>query len=159
VGNSFTPNGTGGALADLLKPKCFGLFGFSSGSAAQNYLNNVTFIAVNLGNLQVSSTRAGLQPTLNTPPPAEVNGFGTAILINTAYNWSNFSQVTATVKATGKTTNFDYLAGVNGILGSNMTSDQLATLIVLHELRHLRGAPQETSTRTFNLPILQDCIQ
>ena len=57
---------------------------------------------------------------------------------------------------------FDYVAVVNRALEVQMTTADLAVLILLHEFRHtpLGGnAPQETNFKEYNLPICEKCVR
>jgi len=71
------------------------------------------------------------------PQPANTLGYG-QININTDYNWSDFSKVTTD---TGRTEN--YLNDMNRLLKRTMDSEQLATLIIIHELGHQETAPKQ----------------
>jgi RHS repeat-associated protein len=147
-GNSFLP--LDNAKADLNKPDCYGLLGFSSASAAQSWVtNSISISYVQLGFLKVQNGA----PVPSTPPPAQTSGYGT-IYINTDYNWANFASVSV---AGGGT--FNYLAYNNKALHTNMTSDQLATLIIIHELQHNRPGGREKESAAEKLAIYNDCIK
>ena len=65
---------------------------------------------------------------------------------------------------TGAIQTFDYLSAVNSLLNAEMTTADLAVLILLHEFRHtpLGGnAPQETSDEfiKYNAPIYENCLK
>jgi len=55
-----------------------------------------------------------------------------------------------------------YLSYINRALGTNMTSEQLGTLIIIHELGHQTSAPKQPSdveSRAEKLTIYNDCIK
>jgi hypothetical protein len=111
------------------------------------------FMDVHQGPLQL-----GKNGTPSSPPaPASTSGFGT-IYINVDFNWDDFSK---TPKQGGGTD--DYLAWDNKIFGTSMTSDQLATLTIIHEISHNAprpvDAPDPTDTRAMNLNIYNDCVK
>jgi RHS repeat-associated protein len=165
TGNGFVPFGVPGAKIDLSKPACFGLFGFASAAAAQTAFAKVTFKYAHLGTLQVSNGPGGTlifnPPGAKENPPAQNNPAGSnTVELNSDYNWVNFSNNPAYNVSTGEMTSVNYLAAINGSLGTNMTSSQLSSLIILHEFMHTAAggnAPQETSN-AFNLSIYNACI-
>ena len=64
--------------------------------------------------------------------------------------------------ATGAKQTVDYVGVVNRALEVQMTTADLAVLILLHEFRHtpLGGnAPQETNFKEYNLPIYEQCLK
>jgi len=66
--------------------------------------------------------------------------------------------------ATGAMQTFDYVAAANNELGTEMTTADLAVLILLHEFRHTRlggNVPQEKTGdfKDYNLPIYEKCIK
>jgi hypothetical protein len=133
-GDSFAPKD--GARADLAKEPCYELLGFASAEAAQTWFDNrITFYNVYAGKLQVG--RQG--PIPGTPAPASTMGWG-QININRDYSWSDFSKVPTHNGGT-----YDYLRYMNRSLGTNMTSDQLGALIIIHELGHQQSAPKHPS--------------
>jgi RHS repeat-associated protein len=152
TGNSFAPKTA--AKAALAKPKCAELLGFAGVGAAEAWLENgITFLDRNLGYLTLTN---GVPQT--KPAPAETSGFGT-IYVNRDYNWSDFSKVT-----TSKGGTFKYLADYNkNIPGANLSSDQLATVIIIHELEHNRPGfgwiDNPALTGKNQLDIIKDCIR
>ena len=121
-GEDFVP--VSDAQADLNKASCYKLLGFTSATAAQNFFNSISFYYAPFK----LTLKNGVPRPL--PAPATTSGYG-QVNINTSYNWSNFSKVTT---STGGT--FNYLAYINGIWHTNLSSEQLGTEIVIHELEH-----------------------
>jgi hypothetical protein len=134
---------------DLTKAKCDKLLGFSSASAAQSWFDiHITFYYTSLGDLQVKNGA----PAIGTPPPASTSTFG-QVNINLDYSWSNFSAVPTSAGGT-----FNYLGYLNNVYGISMSSSQLGTLIIIHELEHnLPQGAQETAQGGQN--IYYDCIK
>jgi len=127
------------AQADFGKQPCYTFFGFGSALAARQWAGNATYIPVSDGSLQLR----GNTP-LDRPAPARSSTPGDGmridnpvIYINTDYNWDDFSK---TLSNRGV---FDFLNYENKKLGTHMTSGQLATMIVLHELLHAVGKDDE----------------
>src|SRR5690348_1272413 len=123
---------------DLGKKDCYTLLGFASAKAAQDWFDRSIapqFHFQSYGRLHMAGpgTPAG-DPY---PQPANTLGYG-QININTDYNWSDFSKVTTD---TGRTEN--YLNDMNRLLKRTMDSEQLATLIIIHELGHQETAPKQ----------------
>ena len=144
-GEDFVP--VSDAQADLNKASCYKLLGFTSATAAQNFFNSISFYYAPFGNLTLKN---GVPQPL--PAPATTSGYG-QVNINTSYNWSNFSKVTT---STGGT--FNYLAYINGIWHTNLSSEQLGTEIVIHELEHnIKGMNPDTAAA--NIAIVNDCIK
>jgi hypothetical protein len=129
------------ARADLGKTDCYGMLGFGSAGAAQNWFDNqISFYYASYGQLQVAMGR----PTASTPSPASTLGYG-QVNINIDYNWDDLSMVTSQGGGT-----FNYLAFWNRTLSTRgltvrMNSDQLATLVLIHELGHQASAPRQPS--------------
>ena len=147
IPNSVLPVGGAEARANLEKGNCFRLLGFQSAIVARNFFDRIVFHYQSYGRLQVQ----GGVPAPTSPPPANTVGAG-QININTDYNWGNFSRVTT---STG--TLYNYLSYMNGALGTNMTSTQLATMIIIHELRHNRSQDEESARAL--LEIYNACIK
>jgi len=141
-----------GARADLAKKDCFHLLGFTSANDAQAWFDNhITFHEGAYGDLQVSNG-APVSSSGAVNAPAWTYGFG-QVNINTNYSWNNFSSVPT---STGGT--FNYLGYINKAMGTTMSSGQLGTLIVVHELEHNRPAgAQETNQDKSD--IYNDCIK
>jgi hypothetical protein len=139
------------ARGDLAKPKCYQLLGFGTASAARSWFDaSISFVYTALGKLQVQNGA----PAVGTPPPAQTSTYGT-VYINTDYNWGNFSRVAT---STGST--FNYLAYINRALGTSMNSEQLGTLIVIHELEHNRpGGPGLVESTAEKLAVYNDCVK
>jgi hypothetical protein len=159
-GSGAGPAGVNGARLDLGRATCYQYFGFSSAAAAQAAFASINFVITSLGALQVQSVDGGLQIVQTTPPPAQYTG-GNTVQINYSYNWFDFSNVSAQNVTTGQSITFNYLQVENSLLGTNMTTSQLAALILLHEFEHTPaggGAPAEADNKAFNLPIYQNCI-
>ena len=56
---------------------------------------------------------------------------------------------------------YDYLAYENKVYGTNMNSEQVGTLIILHELRHqdsLGKATSNAETVAANTQIITNCV-
>jgi hypothetical protein len=161
-GGSYSPPGHNGALRALERENCYKLFGFKSHAEAQRAFSKVEFRAADLGRLQVTwGPNDTLRVAPGTPPPAQTER--NTITINTAYNWFTF-RPSAVHVVTGAIQTFDYLSAVNSLLNAEMTTADLAVLILLHEFRHtpLGGnAPQETSDEfiKYNAPIYENCLK
>jgi hypothetical protein len=146
----------------LERENCYKLFGFKSDAEAQRAFSKVEFRAADLGRLKVTSGPDGtVQVARGTPPPAVTTG--NVVTINTSYNWFTF-RVDAVNVATGAMQTFDYVAAANNELGTEMTTADLAVLILLHEFRHTRlggNVPQEKTGdfKDYNLPIYEKCIK
>jgi RHS repeat-associated protein len=137
------------AYNDLAKGNCYKLLGFATAAAAQSWFkNHITFSDVQLGNLQVKNGA----PAPGTPPPSETSGYG-AIYLNTDYNWADFSKVTT---STGST--YNYLAYLNKVYSSNMTSEQLGTFLIVHELLHNRPSDVGETVKA-GQTIINDCLK
>ena len=155
------PLGFAGANDALAKSDCYKLFGFSSAMAAERFFKGINFETGSFGQLQVQSVPGGLQIVNGTPPPAESIAQTSTIKVNYSYNWANLASVTATNITTGGSVVIDYLAIINGAIGTNMSAGNLSNLILLHELKHVRGAPQESQDEfnKFNREIYDKCIK
>ena len=158
------PIGYPGAYNSLAKSDCYKLFGFSSAAAAQKAFTEIKFSYRSLGQLEVEQTAGGgLRIANGTPPPAGNPPGQNAIYVNSDYSSLLFlDRVPAQNITTGQPTIFPYLAAINADMGANMTTAQLANLILLHEFRHTPAggnAPQERDLATFNKPIYENCIR
>jgi len=134
------------ARKDLGKIKCYGLLGLASAEAAQKWFDTITFHVGSYGRLQVQGGRPQTDPA-----PANTLGYG-QININSDYNWGDFSKVTISTGAT-----HNYLSYMNTTLGTKMTSEQLGTMIIIHELRHNRGQDEESNKALMD--VYNDCIK
>ena len=159
-GSSFAPTratGYGSTRADLGKLSCYTMFGFASAAAAQGYLDGVKFDLVHNGNLQIDGNGNPLGTAAGGPAPAQT--VGNTVQINIDYNWSDFSNTQAKNVVNGGTAPYDYLKFVNNSMNRNMTSDELASLIVLHELTHVTGMPRSlVETPEFYEKIAKNCF-
>jgi hypothetical protein len=84
-----------------------------------------------------------------------VIGYG-QINLNADYNWADFSKVSTQQGGT-----FNFLAFENKVFGTNLNSEQLGTLIILHELGHQNNIPKQPSNaenRAEKLAIIMNCI-
>lgn len=96
-----------------------------------------------------------------------VNGAGLAvqgedgITINSNLNWFVPSQTFATVAGTGQVVPFDWQSALSSQVGATLNLAQAQALVILHELEHLGGAPQETSSQSqqYNTNIYQNCLK
>lgn len=134
------------ARTDLAKKKCYRLLGFSSAADAQKWFDGIKFHDDSYGELRVKN---GIPIT--EPPPANTLGYG-QVNINTDYTWNNLSRVPT---STGSV--FNYLGYINRALGTSMTTGQLGTLIVIHELEHNVGKDLEGNGPFTD--IYKDCIK
>ena len=131
-GNGFLPKDA--ARVDLGKTDCYKLLGSAAADVAQSWFDkHITFYYSSMEKLQVD--RGG--PLKGTPQPASTAGMG-QVNINRDYLWDDFSQV-----STQGGGSYDYLGYMNRNLRTNMTSDQLGTLIIIHELGHPIIAPKQ----------------
>jgi RHS repeat-associated protein len=151
AGNSFLGTDETDALNDLAKTNCYQLLGFSNAKAAQSAFNGIRFNYASYGQLSVIKG----QPQA-IPAPANTLGYGT-ININSDYNWGDFTAVTTQQGGT-----FNYLAFINRAYRSNLNSEQLGTLIILHELSHQQtfgnqhGDQESTAEK---IALINDCIK
>jgi RHS repeat-associated protein len=151
-GNNFASTQTDekDAYNDLANLNCYTLLGFTSAAAAQSWFtNSIRFVDTPQGYLQVQNGA----PANATPAPASTSTYGT-VYINTDYNWADFSKVTT---STGGT--YNYLAYANRVFGTNMSSEQLGTLIIIHELQHNRPGGPDLESTAEKLAIYKDCIK
>ena len=157
------PIGYPGALSDLNKENCYKMFGFGSADAATAAFSNLNFQIGYLGQLQVQSVPGGEQIVPGTPPPAQnIAGTNTVQINYDYFGWVNFGSVLAKNTTTGQNEVFNYLGAINQALGTDMTTFQLANLILLHEFEHTPSGgnkPQENDMVGFNQPIYNDCIK
>ena len=143
------------ARADLAKTDCYRLLGFNSADQAQKWFdNNITFNELHQGNLQLA---AGA-PSPNGPAAASTAGMGT-VNLNIDYNWADLSKVTTSRGGT-----YDFLGYINRMSGLNMTSEQLGTLMIIHELLHqdvlpLSARPSHDESIRAQKRIYNDCIK
>jgi RHS repeat-associated protein len=138
------------AYDDLKKTNCYKLLGFASAAAAQKSVSNfITYQDVQLGRLVLQNG----SPAQGTPPPAQTSTVG-AVYINSDYNWANFSQVKT---STGST--YNYLAYWDKVLGQNLTSEQLGTLIIIHEIQHNQPGKRDKESTAEKLAIYNDCVK
>jgi hypothetical protein len=156
------PFGFAGARTALAKTDCYRMFGFSSGSAAQKAFDSLTFQWQRLGALQVEPTADGRWKTAaGTPTPAQNDpGGSNTIVINSDFNWLDFSSTPAVNITTGQPVpgGFNYLSGVNNALNTNMTTGQLSSLILLHEFRHTAAGGNQASEPNNQL-VHDNCIR
>ena len=137
------------ARADLGKVDCYTLLGFSSAAAAQGWYDTTITPQFNLGSYGKLSVQNGTPAT--DPAAAWTLGYG-VINLNTDYNWGNFAQVKTQQGGT-----FNLLAYWNGALGTNMTSEQFGTMIIIHELEHNRPMTVTHSVGEY-LKIVRKCV-
>jgi RHS repeat-associated protein len=166
--SDFLPVGGSQARIDLGKPDCDKLLNFTSPAAAQAFFDAVQFQFVSLGVMKIEPgdgpggwVQADVRPAPAQSIPATRENPVNVIQINTNYNWLFFNLNPAHNVATGANTVVNYLAYVNSLGGTNLSSLQLATIIILHELGHLRYPsmdPMIDSAQFFDL-IVTDCIQ
>jgi len=145
--NSLLPVGGKEARTALGKESCYKMLGLKSAEAAQSAFEKIKFNFQSYGRLTV---QAG-GPAPGSPAPANTHGAG-QININTDYNWSDFSRVTTSTGAT-----YNYLAFINQAIGKNMTSTQLATMIIIHEIRHQYDQNEESGKAL--LEVFNACIK
>jgi hypothetical protein len=158
------PIGFPGARAALLKPTCYQMFGFASAADAQAAFGSLNFTIGNYGQLQVQDGPDGTSVVQGTPPPSVTTNPDTnSVQINYSYGgWVDFSSILALDVTTGQQVMYNYLAAINNELGTNMTSANLTTLLLLHEFEHTAAGgnqPQENDFAAFNMPIYDNCIK
>jgi hypothetical protein len=90
--------------------------------------------------------------------PSANNGAG-SILINLNFGWMNPTNLTVNLVA-GGTGVTDFVLDVGTSIGDPaLTTSQYYELVLLHELGHLLGVPQEPKNNpTYNTNIFNDCI-
>ena len=140
------------ARNDLGKKDCFSLFGFTNAEAAQSAFDSIRFNYINQGKLSIS----GGQPALGTPAAANTYGYGT-VNINKDYNWGDFSKVSTQQGGT-----FDFLKYFNTTLNRTMNTEQLGTMIILHELGHQQywpKSPSDVENAVEKATIFDKCIK
>ena len=145
--SSFLPKDD--ARKDLGKTNCWKLLGFASAEVAQKWFEQrITFYYHAAGLLKVQ----GGQLAPDTPAPASASGYG-QVNINTNYNWADFSK-----NPTAGGGIFNYLAYENQLFGTNMNSEQLGALIVIHELEHNLPIGNDESVGA-QQKIINNCIK
>jgi RHS repeat-associated protein len=134
----------------LGKKDCYEMLGFQSAQEAKKRFDGIKFNYVHRGRLVVRNNAPATRPA-----PADTLGYGT-ININIDYNWDDFSNV---ITSTGRT--FDYLGFINRSAGTNLTSEQLGDLIIIHELRHQQTMPKPSDAEGAQalLEVYRKCIR
>ncbi len=152
------PRPVGYALTRQLVSKldCARLLGFDSGAAAVEALDKAQIVYRDLGTIRVENVEGGTT-ILPEPTPART-GRG-RIELSTQFNWLFPDSVSVINTTTGQRETLDYQGRVNAALGSSLTGPEVVALVLIHEFRHLRGAPLESNFVEFNTEILNNCIK
>ena len=163
------------ARAALADPKCAAALGTgkTSSADAQAVLDKTVFSygytgnfngmgdLANLGRLVVNEGADGKSIAAGSGIPSisyTTNGVN-YIALNGNVNWFAPDSTVAVDAKSGSWTQFQLATAVGGDMGmGTLSADQFDTLVVLHELSHLLGAPQEKASGAFNLAIFRDCI-
>jgi RHS repeat-associated protein len=106
----------------------------------------------------------GLVPTIDPVTGATTNGavpadsLGNTITIYLNFGYADPSNVSAN-SSTGGSFSFNLLASVAAQMGvDSINTSQYWDLLLLHELGHMLGIPQETAGSDYNGNIFRDCI-
>jgi hypothetical protein len=137
------------------------MFGFANAEAAQGFFDHTTFEIVHIGILLTD----GANIAKDSPAPAQtIERDGHQVIqINYDYSWLDFSHTPSRNVTTGVFRYDDYLKRINDGLGSHMTSDQLAQLIILHEVAHAKyssdKATKQIDSEWSSEMIYDNCIK
>ncbi|MEQ1884082.1 MAG: RHS repeat-associated core domain-containing protein [Bryobacteraceae bacterium] len=146
----------------LGKETCAKHFGFESGVSAQAAFDKISFSVSNtMGKLQIVNTPEGGKQIADRSPSIAQTTDSRHVEINGLFGLT-FSEVAADNLSTGEPDTFDFLKGVNDVLGTRMTSTELMQLVMLHEFGHAQaGYPQESQAEfgTYNGGIFNDCMR
>jgi RHS repeat-associated protein len=160
-GSSVGPAGYTGALA-LLKvasAKCLKDLDASGSAAAIAKLtgSTISYTWGTVPTLDASGNIVNGTVPAQSDPSAN-NGAG-SILINLNFGWMNPTNLTVNLVA-GGTGVTDFVLDVGTSIGDPaLTTSQYYELVLLHELGHLLGVPQEPKNNpTYNTNIFNDCI-
>lgn len=157
------------AASKLLVSNCAELMGFGSGKEAAAAFKKTLVEVRPMGNLRVREDQflgiPALRPTVDTPAPAQAlpasrsTGFPGVIYVNSNFNWGAPENVPALNVSNGTWLYMNYQQMVAGLIGRTAlsTSDYHA-LLLLHEFRHVLGAPQESDPAKFNKEIAEKCL-
>lgn len=157
-------NGFGGqvrstALQALSNPKCAKALGAKSPQAAESLLNSTNITYQNLGAFVVKDMGSALQLVSNSPY-AETSG--SSIIINTNLSVTAPDTTLATIAGTDKTTFWPAAQQMALQVGApSLSADQFDALMILHEVEHLLGAPQESpqNSQAYNTNIWDNCLK
>jgi hypothetical protein len=111
-------------------------------------------------NVAYSDGSIGREIVKGTPPPAQTIGATYSIIqINSGYNWINPDDTYAYNVTTKTVEKLSFLQTLNTALGTQLSPTEYRSLILLHEFRHVLGAPTETDLVEFNKEIVSNCLQ
>jgi RHS repeat-associated protein len=160
-GSAVGPAGYSGALA-LLKgasANCLKDLNASGSAAAIAMLTGST-ITYTWGTVPTVNANGnvvnGATPAQSSPPTGQPG----SILINLNFGWMNPTNLTVNL-TTGGTGVRNFVFSIGTSIGDpGLTTSQYYELVLLHELGHLLGVPQEpVNDPTYNKNIFNDCIK
>jgi len=143
---------------------CARALGATSGGDAKRALYGAKFERANLGEFKFTETPNGQRTTVDSAPLAATfqgpNGAHT-IQVNENLYWHNPQNSPARNVETGHIAPFDWVGAISNLIERPLSTDQFRTGVVLHELRHVLGAPQETSANRakYNQEIYDSCLK
>jgi hypothetical protein len=96
----------------------------------------------------------------SAPAQSQTTSQGTSIYLNLNFGWMNPTSLTVYLGyGSGGTAVVNFVAQQGAAIGApGLTTSQYYELVILHELGHLLGVPQEAS-QTYNQSIFNDCIK
>jgi hypothetical protein len=149
----------------LSKKECYEFFGFKSAAEAEARLNRTPSAYVDRGMMQVRTVDGTVEFLPNSPAHAQTIDNGTGgpnrfvIEINLSANWFDPSRTSVFNVTTGRTQTVNLQRAIGDSIGRpGLTGVEFRTLTILHEFKHVLGAPQEGSNSTYNRDIADKCL-
>ena len=142
----------------LASEECARSLGAQNTSDALSRFDKLSFEFADLGKFMVTQLPIGtkIDEVRNKAPLAEQSG--NVIRVNHNVNWFSPDSAHAVEGSTGETTVFNLLGALASELGvSVLTVGQFQTLVLLHEVGHAFGKPQERDAE-YNRMIFRDCL-
>jgi len=135
-------------------PKCLSDLGATSDQQASNELMNSTILYQN-GTVPAVNPTTG--QVTNGAVPASTQG--TTITINLNFGYADPTNVSATNSTNGNYLSINMLAALANQMGvASISTSQYWELLLLHEVGHMLGVPQEGPGSNYNANIFNDCI-